>query len=161
MTIGGLAIALVLILLAARTSPPPPVLVERPGTDDTPRSVNVILRDYRFVPTPLVLVRGETVRFELINGGLEPHEFVIGDTSVQRAWASAHAAATPPGPFATPPPARVSPGFEGSRVLLASGASASLDFRVPEDGALELMCHLPGHVAEGMVGTVVLHERPR
>ena len=136
-------------------------MVEQPGTDEAPRPVNVILRDYRFAPTPLVLVRGETVRFELINGGLVPHEFVLGDASVQRAWAGAHAAATPPVPFATAPPASVPPDIAGTRVLLGSGAAASLDFRVPVDGVLELVCHLPGHVAEGMVGTVVLQERPR
>jgi uncharacterized cupredoxin-like copper-binding protein len=160
-TIGGLAIALILILFAARGSPAPPVVIERAGTDAAPRQVNVILRDYRFLPTPIVLVRGETVRFELINGGLQPHEFVLGDVAVQQAWASAHALATPPGPFATHPPASVAAGTAGLRVMLGSGDSTSVVYRVPHGSELELVCHLPGHVAEGMVGAIVLRDGPR
>jgi uncharacterized cupredoxin-like copper-binding protein len=128
--------------------------VVQPGTADAPRDVAVIMRDYLFDPTPLRLVRGETVRFVLFNGGLEPHEFVLGDGSVQRAWASAHAAAAPPGPFATAPPASVPPGIDGVRVLLGSGAQTTLVWDVPDGGDLALMCHLPGHVEQGMVGRV-------
>ena len=44
------------------------------------------MRDYRFDPTPVVLVPGETVRFTIFNAGLEVHDFVIGDAEVQQAW---------------------------------------------------------------------------
>ena len=69
---------------------------------------------------------------------------------------AAHAAATPPAAFATPPPASVPPGTGGLRVWLGSGDRATLDWVVPTSGELALVCHLPGHVEQGMVGVVEL-----
>ncbi|HSH21112.1 MAG TPA: hypothetical protein VK992_00665, partial [Candidatus Caenarcaniphilales bacterium] len=100
------------------------------------------------------LVPGETVRFNIFNGGLVEHEFVLGDGDTQQAWANAHAAATPVAPFATAPPPVVPPDLHGLRVLLASGASTSVEYDVGVGVELELMCHLPGHVEQGMVGRV-------
>ena len=117
------------------------------------------MRDYVFNPTPLYLVRGETVRFNIVNGGLIEHDFVLGDTSVQAAWRDANARATPPAPFATAVPASVPPGVGGVRVLLPSGASTSVLYRVPVVGSLELICQLPGHAAQGMVGEVIVPSR--
>jgi uncharacterized cupredoxin-like copper-binding protein len=154
--IGGLALAVGLVLLGARlaAAPAPVPDLSSPGTADRPRSVNVILRDYAFNPTPLYLVAGETVQLELINAGLIVHELVLGDAEVQRAWALADALATPPGLLATPPPASVPPDIGGLRVVLAPGATASLRYEVPAGATLQLMCHLPGHVERGMVGAV-------
>ena len=48
------------------------------------------------------LVPGETVLLHVVNGGLEVHEAVIGDSSIQDAWEAAEAAArAPPGPTPT------------------------------------------------------------
>jgi uncharacterized cupredoxin-like copper-binding protein len=132
--------------------------LSRPGTAEQPRPVNVILRDYDFDPSLLYLVAGETVRFNVVNGGLVEHEFVLGNEAVQRAWAEAHAAATPPAPFASPPPASVPPDLSGLRLLLGSGGATSAVYEVPDGVALQLYCHLPGHVAQGMVGQVVVAE---
>lgn len=153
-TLAGFALAITLILVGLRGFPAPAVVIDQPGRPEAPRDVNVILRDYLFQPTPVTLVAGETVRFTIINGGLEPHEFVLGDASVQEAWASADAAATPPIPFATPPPASVPPGTPGLRILVGSGQGATAVYTVPETGDLQLVCHLPGHVAQGMIGRV-------
>jgi uncharacterized cupredoxin-like copper-binding protein len=161
---GGLLLAIALVLLGARlaAAPAPPPDLSSPGTPASPRVVNVILRDYAFNPTPLYLVAGETVRFELINGGLVAHEFVLGDTRVQAAWAAANAQATPPAPFATPPPASVPPGTPGLRVLLSPGQRATVEYVVPDVTAgISLMCHLPGHVEQGMVGAVEVSSAER
>lgn len=156
MTVAGFAIAIALVLFALRGFPASPPSIDRAGSAEAPRDVSVIMRDYRFQPDPLTLVPGERVRFTVLNGGLEPHEFVLGDGAVQRAWESADAAATPPLPLTTAPPASVPPGTGGLRVLLGSGSQVSAVFDVPETGALLLMCHLPGHVEAGMVGQVRL-----
>jgi uncharacterized cupredoxin-like copper-binding protein len=116
----------------------------------------VIMRDYLFDPTPLVLVPGETIRLTVFDAGLQPHELVLGDGEVQAAWAVAHAAATPPGPFATPPAASVPATTGGLRMWVGQGDRASVDWTVPATGELLLMCHLPGHVEQGMVGRVEL-----
>jgi uncharacterized cupredoxin-like copper-binding protein len=154
--VGGLLLALVLVLLGARlaAAPPPPPDFPWTGTPASPRPVNVILRDYSFDPTPLYLQPGETVEFNLINGGLVEHEFVLGDEGVQAAWALAHQLATPPAPFASAPPAEVPADTGGLRVLLVSGQSTTASYTVPADVALLLMCHLPGHVERGMVGRI-------
>ena len=154
----GLATTLVLVgaLLASMPAPKPPI--DQPGTVDSPRTLNVIMRDYRFDPTPIYVVPGETVRLTVLNGGLIDHELVLGDASVQAAWAAADAAATPPAPFATAPPASVSPDVGGVRILLASGASGVVDYTVPPatETPLQMICHLPGHATRGMVGAVEL-----
>ena len=156
------AVAIVLVLIGAQRpgEPPPEVEVARAGTPDAPRDVNVIMRDYRFDPTPVVLVPGETVRLRILNGGLVEHELTLGDEAVQAAWARADAAVTPTAPFATPPPASVPPGTGGLRVLLASGAQHDVLYTVPESGTVALVCHLPGHVERGMTGAVELRPMP-
>jgi uncharacterized cupredoxin-like copper-binding protein len=160
--IGFFAIALVLVLIGAQRpgEPPPEVVIGEAGTPDAPRAVTVIMRDYRFDPTPVVLVPAETVALTILNGGLVEHELTLGDEAVQDAWARADAAATPPAAFATPPPASVPPGTGGLRVLLGSGEQATVTYTVPAEGALELVCHLPGHVERGMVGAVDLRPMP-
>jgi uncharacterized cupredoxin-like copper-binding protein len=152
------AVSLVLVLIGAQRplERPPDIDIASPGTHDAPRQVTVIMRDYRFDPTPIVLVPGETVRFRIFNAGLVDHEFSLGDATVQAAWALADAAATPPAPLATPPPASVPPRTGGLRLLLASGAESTADYVVPITSELLLLCNLPGHIERGMVGGVEL-----
>ena len=159
--IGGLALAVGLVLLGARMAAAPVAAppIERPGMADAPRPVNVIMRDYVFNPSTIRLVPGETVRFELINGGLVEHEFVLGDDATQAAWAEAHRLATPPAPLATAPPASVPPDVAGVRVLLSPGRSSSVTYEVPATTRLAFLCHLPGHLERGMSGTVELVDR--
>ena len=52
------------------------------------------------------------------------------------------------------------PGTGGLRVWLGSGDRATVDWVVPPGGELLLMCHLPGHVDQGMVGRVELRDEP-
>jgi uncharacterized cupredoxin-like copper-binding protein len=153
-----IATVLVFIGLQRPGEAPPDVEITRGGTASEPRDVIVIMRDYRFDPTPIVLVPGETVRFTIFNAGLENHDFVIGDAAVQRAWAKADAEATPPNLLATAPPASVPPDTTGLRVLLSSGEQTAVDYAVPDGEELALLCHIPGHIAKGMVGAVELRD---
>jgi uncharacterized cupredoxin-like copper-binding protein len=150
----GLAVALVVLGAALAAAPAPTPVIAGPGNPDSPRSLNVIMRDYKFDPTPLYVVRGETVRITVVNGGMLEHELVLGDEDVQAAWAVADAASTPPAPFTTPPPASVGPDVGGLRVVLGSGGAATLDYVVPASGTVQLVCHLPGHAERGMIGEV-------
>ena len=156
--IAGLALAGMLVYLGAKLAAVPAASpdLSRPGTAAQPRDVNVIMRDYVFNPTPLYLVAGETVTLRVINGGMLNHELVLGDQAVQLAWAQANAAASPAGPLSSPPRASVAPGTDGVEVLLGPGQSAALTYSVPVGQRLELVCHLPGHVERGMVGSVIL-----
>jgi uncharacterized cupredoxin-like copper-binding protein len=158
---------------AASTNATPPIVA---GSSDAPREVNLITRDYTFVPDVLDLVPGETVRLHVINGGLVVHEAVIGDTSVQDAWETAEAATVgaPPGPT---PVVTVPSGLAGLRVVVQSGQLVDVTWTVPADasGAVAVAadeeasavdpvaiasaagmpawlvgCHIPGHWARGM-----------
>ncbi len=94
------AVTITLVLIGAQRSgePAPSIAIGRAGTPDQPRPVTVIMRDYLFDPTPLVLVAGETIRLTVFSAGMTTHELVLGDRAVQDAWAGADAAATPPAP---------------------------------------------------------------
>ncbi len=124
-----------------------------PGTGAVPREVNVIAREYAFVPSTIDLVPGETVELHVVNGGLETHEAVVGDGASQLAWESAEAAVAehPPGPT---PLVAEPPGFDGVRVVVGSGARADTVWTVPPDAATSAWfvgCHIPGHFGRGMV----------
>jgi hypothetical protein len=137
----------------ASTVPATPPIT--PGIPSSPRQVNVILKDYLFVPGIVDLVPGETVRLFVINGGLETHELVLGTSAVQDAWATAEkpAANPPPGPT---PRVSVQPGLEGLRIVLRSGESTSVLYTVPRDVTeqLYLGCHIADHLERGMAGAV-------
>jgi len=135
---------------AGATSTPPIVA----GRSEAPREVNLIARDYSFVPPTLDLVPGETILLHVINGGLEVHEAVIGDASVQAAWETAEAATVggPPGPT---PVVHVPAEVGGLRLVVHSGERVDLAWTVPADAAAAASawlvgCHIPGHWAKGM-----------
>ena len=128
------------------------------GTSDAPREVNLIAKDYSFLPATLDLFPGETVLLHVINGGLEVHEAVIGDAAVQDAWEAAEAATAgaPPGPT----PRRQRPARRrracASSSAPASGSTSAGPCRRDPAGAgagpsdWTVGCHIPGHLAKGM-----------
>ena len=127
------------------------------GRSDAPREVNLIARDYSFLPDVLELVPGETILLHAINGGLEVHEAILGDQPVQDAWEAAEAATAgaPPGPT---PLVSVPPGVSGVRIVMRSGERVDLVWTVPAagvstppSGAWSVGCHIPGHIALGMI----------
>ena len=133
------------------------------GTAASPREVNIVAKDYEFVPPEVDLVPGETVLFHLLNGGLAVHEVVIGDQRVQDAWEAAEAATVdaPPGPT---PVVSVPPEVAGLRVVLLSGERVDVRWTVPSNVAgsepLIVGCHIPGHYAKGMHVPVVFVPQP-
>jgi len=126
-----------------------------PGGSTAPREVNIIARDYTFLPNTLDLSAGETVLLHVINGGLVVHEAIIGDMAVQDAWEVAEAATvgSPPGPT---PVVSVPPGVSGIRIVVASGERVDLTWTVPAGADVPgappwiVGCHIPGHWAKGM-----------
>ena len=146
----GLSSVVALALLGCEPGPPPATPPIVPGTGDAPRDVNLIARDYVFVPATLDLVAGETVRLHVINGGLDVHEAIIGGEAVQDAWevAEAAAAGAPPGPT---PAVSVVPELAGLRIVVASGERVDVEWTVPDaTEPLIVGCHIPGHWDKGM-----------
>jgi hypothetical protein len=124
-----------------------------PGTAGHPRAVVIVAKDYTFVPAVVDLVPGETVVLQVVNGGLVVHEAVIGDATVQAEWERGEAALSDSPPGSTPLASLATdPG--GVRVLVTSGQRTDAVWTVPPDAttrAWSVGCHIPGHLAEGMI----------
>jgi len=153
----------ILAVVAACDAGPVPA-TPRPvaGTPGAPREVNLIAKDYSFLPAVLDLVPGETILLHVINGGLEVHEAVIGPGEVQNAWEIAEGATVgaPPGPT---PVVSVPPDVAGVRVVVRSGERVDVRWTVPADVPPDapistapdmatwlVGCHIPNHWAKGM-----------
>jgi uncharacterized cupredoxin-like copper-binding protein len=150
----AVALALPAALAACDVGAVPATPPITPGILGVPRQVNVILKDYLFVPAVVDLVPGETIRLNVVNGGLDTHELIIGTQAVQDAWAAAEAPAANPPPGPTPLVA-VPSGLEGVRIVVPSGETRSITWTVPADaGNLLLGCHISDHYARGMAGLV-------
>jgi len=147
--------ALYLLVDGRLQAPSGPVV---PGSSASPREVNLITKDYTFLPDALVLVPGETVLLHVINGGLEVHEAIIGNVAVQDAWEFAEAATVgaPPGPT---PVVSVPPDVAGLRIVVHSGERVDVVWPVPvTDEPFIVGCHIPGHWDKGMQIPVSWHD---
>jgi uncharacterized cupredoxin-like copper-binding protein len=144
------ALTALLTLAACEAAAPSPTPPTAAGTERDPRELNLIAKDYSFLPETLDLIAGETVLLHVINGGLEVHEAIIGDAGVQDAWETAEAATVgaPPGPT---PVVNVPPDVAGLRVVVRSGERVDVVWTVPvTEERLIVGCHIPGHWAKGM-----------
>jgi uncharacterized cupredoxin-like copper-binding protein len=159
LVVAGAAVAAATAACETGATPPTPPV--SPGTASAPREVNIIAKDYLFLPQVVDLVPGETVLFHVINGGLEVHEAIIGDMGVQQAWEEAEAAHADPPPGPTPF-VTVPAGAAGLRVVVRSGERIDVMWTVPAaiGSPLVVGCHIPGHWAKGMQVPVRLVGRP-
>ncbi len=146
-----LLIGLLVVACSGDATATPPI---SPGTSGSPRDVNIIAKDYSFLPPEVDLVPGETVLLHVINGGLDIHEVVIGDPAVQDAWEAAESAAANPPPGPTPL-VTVPAGSAGLRIVVQSGQRVDLLWTVPANpGPLLIGCHIAGHWAKGMQAAI-------
>ena len=102
-------------------------------------TVEVGIQHSRFSVDELRVAEGTTVRFVVRNDDPIGHELVVGAADVHRRHETGGEAQHPP----VPGEVSVAPGEVGVTVY---------DFDEP--GAVTFACHLPGHVAYGMVGEV-------
>ena len=103
--------------------------------------------DFRFDPAAIEFVVGETIQFDVTNRGITNHEFVLGDAAFQGMhedqMAEMGAELGPDEPYA---------------IGLEPGTSKSLIWTFTEPMTLEFGCHVAGHYAQGMVGTIEVTE---
>lgn len=102
-------------------------------------TVELTVRHSRFSPSALVVPHGTTVRFVVHNADPIAHELIIGDAGLH----ARHEGGTER--WHPPRPGEVS-------VDIASVAETAFTFDRP--GTVRFGCHLPGHWAYGMQGTV-------
>jgi len=128
------AAALVLLLAGCAASRADPL--------DGLRTVHVTIRWTRFHPSLFSFPDGTTVRFVIHNTDPIEHEFILGSKRVQdRVEHTAHLShdGSVPGQITVPP-----------------GAVRRTTYTFGTPGTVLLGCHLPGHYAYGMRGSVLV-----
>ena len=133
-------------LFFARGSMAAPAPMNVAATDTRPvsRTINVETTDaLRFIPDQLNVRAGETVAFQINNSGVLPHEFFVGTPAEQQA----HEAEMSSGSATMDEP---------NAVDVPAGGSAQLIVTFDNPSTLEYGCHVPGHYAAGMLGTITV-----
>jgi uncharacterized cupredoxin-like copper-binding protein/soluble P-type ATPase len=116
-----------------------PAAAERP----VERTIALSTTDsLRFAPDTFTFRSGQTVAFEISNSGVLPHEFVIGDAGEQQA----HEQDMAVGQMAAEPNA----------IQIPAGQTVRLIYTFDRPGTLEIGCHVAGHYAAGMRGSITV-----
>jgi uncharacterized cupredoxin-like copper-binding protein len=109
------------------------------GSRAAPQSIEIPIRYSQFERDEVTVAAGVPVTFVLRNGDPIDHEWIVGDAAVHER----HRNGTEP-VHATRP----------TEVSVAAGATATTTVTFSRPGTYRYVCHLPGHEAYGMVGTL-------
>jgi uncharacterized cupredoxin-like copper-binding protein len=115
------------------------------GSGSTARTVAITIHFSRFDPASIVATPGETVRFVIRNTDPIDHEFILGDDRVQQIHEVGTEAVHPPKP---------------GEISVPAGATVETTYTFGRPGELTFACHLPGHFAYGMRGSVTVAPAP-
>jgi uncharacterized cupredoxin-like copper-binding protein len=129
--------------------------------------VRVVMNDrFRYQPASIMVRAGRRVTFAVHNAGRLPHEFILGDRATQLDHERQMQAA-PPGTgdthtHAHPHDPAASPSGAGA-VTVPPGETRNLSWTFDKPGTVLYGCHVLGHWAAGMKGTIVVvsPDRPR
>lgn len=114
---------------------------------DASRTIEVAMMDsFEYEPPSITVDVGETVLFEVTNGGAIPHEFVLGDHDLQVDHEQEMAEME----------GGMMMGDEPNAVAVAPGETKELAFTFTEAGQIEYACHEPGHYDAGMIGDLTV-----
>ncbi len=117
------------------------------GAAEAGRTIAIRTTDQlRFAPQSLTVRSGETVAFSIANDGAIPHEFVIGEESVQQEHEAEMARQDE---MATMDESAYA-------VDVPPGTTATLVYTFTRPGTLVYGCHVPGHYPAGMRGTITV-----
>jgi uncharacterized cupredoxin-like copper-binding protein len=139
-TIRAAAFAGLLVLLVVGASAASGGAAARP-TDGV---VRVSIPYSRFDPEQIRVEPGQTVRFVIVNTDPIDHEFILGDTEVQRVHEEGTEAHHAPRP---------------GEISIPAGTTVETTYTFPSAagaGSLLFGCHLPAHYDFGMRGTVTI-----
>ncbi len=128
--VGGLVLSLGLAGIAA-------AWVEAPGIDDG--RTELAMRYSAFTPAEVVATAGVPITVVLVNGDPIDHEWLVGDD----AFHERHRTGTEP-----------DHGTRPTEVSVPAGSTRTTTVTFRDPGEYRFICHLPGHEAYGMVGTL-------
>lgn len=130
--VAGLGLGLAAVLGAA-------VIAGALGRSDQPIVVDMTIQFSRFAPAAISVPAGRPVTFVIDNTDPINHEWIVGDAALHER----HRAGTDPVHDAGPTEVSIN-ALEERRTTVTFA----------EPGTFTFICHLPGHEAYGMVGTL-------
>jgi uncharacterized cupredoxin-like copper-binding protein len=104
-------------------------------------AVEIDIHWSHYEPTLIHVRTGQRVTFTLRNDDPIDHEWILGDESVQ----ARHRTGT-----------ELSHGALPTEQTIPAGTEVQTTITFDTPGTLQYICHLPGHEAYGMVGTLVV-----
>ena len=138
---------------AAREAPRPsgPALA-------TSAPVRVVMNDrFRYQPASIMVRAGRRVTFAVHNAGELPHEFILGDRATQLDHERQMQAAPPATGHTHDHMHDMAAGSTGTGALtVPPGATRRLTWTFDKPGIVLYGCHVLGHWAAGMKGTIVV-----
>jgi uncharacterized cupredoxin-like copper-binding protein len=134
----GLLLAAVTMALAALAAI---VLAVASAAAGGPVTIEIDIRYSHYQPTFVTVPAGRPVTFVIRNEDPIDHEWIVGDTALH----DRHRTGTEP--YHASRPTEVS-------IDALTTRRTTVTFSAP--GRLQFICHLPGHEAYGMVGTLVV-----
>ncbi|HET7702538.1 MAG TPA: plastocyanin/azurin family copper-binding protein [Candidatus Limnocylindrales bacterium] len=106
-----------------------------------PLTVRVAIRYSGFEPGRISVPAGRSVTFVLANGDPIDHEWIVGEAASHQR----HRTGSEPAHGGRP-----------TEVSVAAGEEVRTTVTFDTPGTLRFICHLPGHEAYGMVGTLIV-----
>lgn len=106
-----------------------------------PVTVEVRIHHSRYLPSTLTVPTGRPIRFVFVNEDPIEHEWIVGDATiheVHRTGTEAHHGARP------------------TEISIPALGTMTTTVSFPTAGSQQYICHLPGHEAYGMVGTLTI-----
>jgi uncharacterized cupredoxin-like copper-binding protein len=131
---------LVAVLLAGAGTAVASGWLERSNAVPSTRTIHIRIRFSRFEPREIDVEPGQTIRFVVENSDPIDHEFIVGDEEVQQVHEVGSEVHHAPRP---------------GEISIPAGETVVTTFTFPElaDGLI-FGCHLPGHYAYGMRGSI-------
>lgn len=106
-----------------------------------PVTVELDIEHSAFSIDEITVRAGTEVRFVVANGDPIRHELIVGPPEVHRRHENGTEATHPPRP---------------GEITIEPLSSAVTTYPFADPGSIEFACHLPGHLAYGMFGTVTV-----
>ena len=111
------------------------------AVETSDRSVEIEIHYSQFEPEAIRVPAGVPIRVVLVNTDPIDHEWIVGDAAVH----IRHRTGTEPSHGARP-----------TEQSIPAGATVETVVTFETAGTFSYICHLPGHEAYGMVGTIVV-----
>lgn len=106
-----------------------------------PGQVEIPIRYSQFEQSRVIVRAGMPVTFVIVNGDPIDHEWIVGDAGVHERHRQGKEPVHASGP---------------TEVSVAAGTTEATTVTFTRPGTYLFICHLPGHEAYGMVGTVTV-----